>query len=108
MALADPGAFLMEQKMLRRIQKLAMRHGATRRSLTPGGERIRWVTTPRRGFRWMSRRTDTAHPAQRIAPASKHAWLGIALIALGMGLIANSLLGPFVADAIRYPCLSRC
>ena len=47
-------------------------------------------------------------PAQRIAPASKHAWLGIALIALGMGLIANSLLGPFVADAIRYPCLSRC
>jgi hypothetical protein len=56
----------------------------------------------------MSRRTDTAHPAQRIAPASKHAWLGIALIALGMGLIANSLLGPFVADAIRYHCLSRC
>ena len=42
-------------------------------------------------------------PAQRIAPASKHRWLGIALIALGLGLIANSLLGPFVADAIRYP-----
>jgi hypothetical protein len=30
-------------------------------------------------------------------------WLGIALITLGVGLIANSLLGPFVADAIRYP-----
>jgi hypothetical protein len=42
-------------------------------------------------------------PAQRIAPAGKHRWLGIALIALGLGLIANSLLGPFVADAIRYP-----
>jgi hypothetical protein len=42
-------------------------------------------------------------PAQRIAPAGKHRWLGIALIALGLGLIANSLLGPFVVDAIRYP-----
>jgi hypothetical protein len=29
--------------------------------------------------------------------------LGIALIALGVGLIANSLLGPLVADAIDYP-----
>jgi hypothetical protein len=45
----------------------------------------------------------TQRTAQRIAPAGKHRWLGIALIALGLGLIANSLLGPFVVDAIRYP-----
>jgi hypothetical protein len=38
-----------------------------------------------------------------IEPIQRHDWLGIALIALGMGLIANSLLGPLVADAIHYP-----
>jgi hypothetical protein len=32
-----------------------------------------------------------------------HPWLGIASITLGAGLIANSLLGPFLADAIDYP-----
>jgi hypothetical protein len=42
-------------------------------------------------------------PARRIAPTTNHTWLGIAVIVLGAGLIANSLLGPFVADAIRYP-----
>lgn len=30
-------------------------------------------------------------------------WPGVASIALGAGLVANSLLGPLVADAIRYP-----
>jgi hypothetical protein len=39
--LSDPGAFLMEQKMLRRIQKLAKRHGATQRPLTGSDERTR-------------------------------------------------------------------
>lgn len=32
-----------------------------------------------------------------------HRWLGIGLIALGAGLAANSLLGPLIADVIRYP-----
>lgn len=52
----------------------------------------------------VSTRSQSSRVQQRIAPTgSKHAWLGIALIALGAGLIANSLLGPFVADAIQYP-----
>jgi hypothetical protein len=39
-----------------------------------------------------------------LAPAHEvHPWLGIASIALGAGLIANSLLGPFLSDAIDYP-----
>jgi hypothetical protein len=36
-ALSDPGAFLMEQKMLRRIRALAEKDGAGRRSFIPGG-----------------------------------------------------------------------
>src|SRR5918995_1854758 len=32
-----------------------------------------------------------------------HGWLGIALFTLAAGLVANSLLGPMVADAIDYP-----
>ena len=35
--------------------------------------------------------------------SSEHRWLGIALIALGLGLIANSLLGPLIFDAVDYP-----
>jgi hypothetical protein len=31
-----------------------------------------------------------------------HPWLGIGLIALGVGLVANSLLGPLLGDLIRY------
>src|SRR5215216_5978565 len=33
----------------------------------------------------------------------RYYWLGIASVALGAGLIANSLLGPFAADTIDYP-----
>jgi hypothetical protein len=40
---------------------------------------------------------------RRVTPTRKHPGLGMALIALGVGLITNSLLGPLVADAIRYP-----
>jgi hypothetical protein len=42
----------------------------------------------------------------RISQARKirrYYWLGIASVALGAGLIANSLLGPFAANAIDYP-----
>jgi hypothetical protein len=38
-----------------------------------------------------------------VQATQRHYRLGIASIALGAGLIANSLLGPFVADAIDYP-----
>jgi len=52
----------------------------------------------------MDRVTDerNARPRQ-VAPTSQQRWLGMALMALGFGLVANSLLGPFVADVIRYP-----
>lgn len=46
-----------------------------------------------------SRRSSAGPSARTI----EHTWLGITLITLGVGLIANSLLGPLVADAIRYP-----
>jgi hypothetical protein len=36
-------------------------------------------------------------------PTRRHGWLGIASIALGLGLIANSLLGPLIAGLIAYP-----
>jgi hypothetical protein len=41
----------------------------------------------------------------RRAPEREPRWigLGVASIALGTGLIANSLLGPFVADVVHYP-----
>jgi hypothetical protein len=47
-------------------------------------------------------KTSTTGQRPRITPTS-HRSFGIALIALGVGLIVNSLLGPFIADAIQYP-----
>lgn len=41
--------------------------------------------------------------AEGVEPVGTLRWLGIALLGLGVALIANSLLGPFVADAVRYP-----
>lgn len=46
--------------------------------------------------------TSTTGLRPRMAPTN-HRLSGIALIALGVGLVANSLLGPFIADAIQYP-----
>ena len=37
------------------------------------------------------------------APSAAGRWFGVALAALGLGLAVNSLLGPLVLDAIRYP-----
>ena len=50
-----------------------------------------------------SPRQSARQRSEPIEPIRRHRWLGIALIALGMGLIANSLLGPLIADAIDYP-----
>ena len=35
-------------------------------------------------------------------PGLSHRWLAVGLIALGAGLVANSLLGPLIGDVIRY------
>src|SRR5918995_5006151 len=45
----------------------------------------------------------TPERVPRIQSGRGHGWLGIALFMLAVGLIANSLLGPMVADAIDYP-----
>jgi hypothetical protein len=49
-------------------------------------------------MRWLS-----GARTRRISRVGGHRWLGIALITLGTGLLANSLLGPFVSGAITYP-----
>jgi hypothetical protein len=38
-----------------------------------------------------------------VGQRSVHQWLGVASVALGVGLIANSVLGPMVTDVIDYP-----
>jgi hypothetical protein len=52
----------------------------------------------------MDVRTRAQRPVRDgIEPTGRHRWLGIALLGLAAALTVNSLLGPFVADAIRYP-----
>lgn len=51
-------------------------------------------------------RAPTAEIGEMAQPdrnARAHPWLGVALVTQGVGLIANSLLGPLVADPIAYP-----
>jgi hypothetical protein len=52
-----------------------------------------------------TRQLEVAGPPRisQVREIRRHYWLGIASIAFGAGLIANSLLGPLVADAIDYP-----
>jgi hypothetical protein len=52
-----------------------------------------------------TRQLEVAGPPRisQVWEIRRHYGLGIASIALGAGLIANSLLGPLVADAIHYP-----
>ena len=50
-----------------------------------------------------AQRRSAHQRSELIEPIRRDPWLGIALISLGMGLIANSLLGPLIADAIDYP-----
>ena len=49
-------------------------------------------------------KTTSARPGvDNARRAGRYRWLGVASIALGAGLVVNSLLGPFLADAIAYP-----
>jgi MFS family permease len=41
--------------------------------------------------------------SEQVEAVGRYGWLGLALVALGVGLIVNSLLGPLVLDAIDYP-----
>jgi hypothetical protein len=53
----------------------------------------------------LAQRSSSASPALSRADASEagaHAWLGLGLLALGIGLAASSLIGPLVADAIDF------
>lgn len=47
-------------------------------------------------------RTDT-EPVIRVDGHARRRWLAVALFVLGVGSVANSLLGPLVADVINYP-----
>jgi len=54
----------------------------------------------KRMFRWDA---DVASAQPNSVDTRPYHWLAIGSIGLGVGLFANSLLGPLVADVVRYP-----